>query len=128
MQKSTTTVSAKRKLDSFSALSASASAFHGALQLRMTGAKQNIAIESLTHVAKSIWRDTWTPSKEHERMIQSTQRKMLRLIIQTKRKYKKIEKQDIEPKEQKGIVDITVIVALLTTATAQSLKMTWTVK
>ena len=35
---------------------------------------------------------TWTPSREHERMIQSTQRKMLRLIIQTKRKYKKIEK------------------------------------
>ena len=50
---------------------------------------------------------TWTPSKEHERMIQSTQRKMLRLIIQTKRKYKKIEKQDIEPKDEKGIVDKT---------------------
>ena len=29
---------------------------------------------------------TWTLSKEHERMIQSTQRKMLRLIIRTKRK------------------------------------------
>ena len=27
---------------------------------------------------------TWTPTKEHERMIQSTQRKMFRLIIQTK--------------------------------------------
>ena len=37
---------------------------------------------------------TWTPSREHERMIQSTQRKMVRLIIQTKRKYKK--KQVIE--------------------------------
>ena len=35
---------------------------------------------------------TWTPSREHERMIQSTQRKMLRLVIKTKRKYKKIEK------------------------------------
>ena len=35
---------------------------------------------------------TWTPNKEHERMIQSTQRKMLRFIIQTGRKYKKIEK------------------------------------
>ena len=34
---------------------------------------------------------TWTPNKEHERMIQSTQRKMLRLINQTKRKYKEIE-------------------------------------
>ena len=32
---------------------------------------------------------------------------MLRLIIQTKRKYKKIEKQDIEPKEENGNVDIT---------------------
>ena len=40
-------------------------------------------------------------------MIQSTQRKMLRLIIQTKRKYKKIEKQDIEHKDEKGIVDKT---------------------
>ena len=50
---------------------------------------------------------TWTPNKDHERMIQSTQRKMLRLIIQTKRKYKKIEKQDIEPKDEKGIVDKT---------------------
>ena len=35
-----------------------------------------------------------------------TQRKMLRLIIQT-RKYKKIEKQDIVPKEQNGKVDLT---------------------
>ena len=34
---------------------------------------------------------------------------MLRLIIQTERKYKKIEKQDIEPKEEKGNVDITEI-------------------
>ena len=50
---------------------------------------------------------TWTLSKEHERMIQSTQRKILRLIIQTKRKYKKIEKQDIEPKVEKGIVENT---------------------
>ena len=52
---------------------------------------------------------TWTPSKEHERMIQSTQRKMLRLIIQTKRKDKKIEKQDIGHKKEKGHVDITEI-------------------
>ena len=50
---------------------------------------------------------TWAPNKEHERMIQSTQRKMLRLIIQTKRKYKKIEKQDTGPKEENGKVDIT---------------------
>ena len=39
-------------------------------------------------------------------MIQSTQREMLRLIIQTKRKYKKIEKQDIGPKEENGEIDI----------------------
>ena len=32
---------------------------------------------------------TWAPNKEHERMIQSTQRMMLRLIIQTKRKLQK---------------------------------------
>ena len=32
---------------------------------------------------------------------------MLRLIIRTKRKYKKIEKQDIEPKDEKGIADKT---------------------
>ena len=32
---------------------------------------------------------TWTPPEEHERMIRSTQRKMLRFIVQTKRKYKK---------------------------------------
>ena len=38
---------------------------------------------------------TWSPSREHERMIQSTQRKMLRLIIQTKRKYKKIERKKV---------------------------------
>ena len=50
---------------------------------------------------------TWTPSREHERMIQSTQRKMLRLIIPTKRKYKKIEKQVIEHKDEEGIADKT---------------------
>ena len=50
---------------------------------------------------------TWTLSKEHERMIQPMQRKMPRLIIQTKRKHKKIEKQDIEPKDEKGIVEKT---------------------
>ena len=43
---------------------------------------------------------TWAPNKEHERMIQSTQRKVLRLIIQTKRKYKKIEKQVIGTNEE----------------------------
>ena len=31
----------------------------------------------------------WTLSKEHERMIRSTKRKMLRFIVQTKRKYQK---------------------------------------
>ena len=50
---------------------------------------------------------TWSPSREHERMIQSTQRKMLRLIIQTKRKYKKIEKQVIEHTVDEGNDDKT---------------------
>ena len=60
-------------------------------------------------VSPTIWyaAGTWAPNKEHERMIQSTQRKMLRLIVQTKRKHKKIEKQDIEPREENGKVDIT---------------------
>ena len=49
---------------------------------------------------------TWAPNKEHERMIQSTQRKMLRLIIQTKSEYKKIEKQDIGTKEENEEIDI----------------------
>ena len=50
---------------------------------------------------------TWTPSREHERMIQSTQRKMLRLIIETKRNYKKIEKHVMEHKDEEGIADKT---------------------
>ena len=45
---------------------------------------------------------TWTPSRDHERIIQSTQHKMLRLIIQTKRKYKKIEKRVKEHKVEEG--------------------------
>ena len=49
---------------------------------------------------------TWAPNKEHERMIQSTQRKMLRHIIQTERKYKKIEKQDIGTKDENEELDI----------------------
>ena len=51
--------------------------------------------------------NTGTKQKEHERMTQATQRKMLRLIIQTRRKYKKIAKQDIEPIDDKGIVEKT---------------------
>ena len=49
---------------------------------------------------------TWTPNQEHERMIQSTKRKMLRLIIQTKRRYKKIEKQEIKTSEEIEETDI----------------------
>ena len=53
----------------------------------------------------------WTVSREHERMIRSAQRKMLRLIVQTKRKYKKRTqgskeekelKKDKEPENEKG--------------------------
>ena len=52
---------------------------------------------------------TWTPNKEHEKMIQSTQRKMLRLIILTKRKYKTIEKQDIGTNEEIEEIDINEV-------------------
>ena len=46
---------------------------------------------------------TWTLSKEHERMIQSTQRKMLRLIIQIKRKYKKKTQDKNEENVKEGV-------------------------
>ena len=48
---------------------------------------------------------TWAPSKEHERMIQSAQRKMLRLIIQTKRRYKKIVKLKVKTSEDLNNID-----------------------
>ena len=68
---------------------------------------------------------TWIPNKDHERMIQSTQGKMLRLIIQTRRKYKKSEKS-IEPKEENGKVDITEMCS--TDDESGDDQMTWTVK
>ena len=49
---------------------------------------------------------TWTPTKEHERMIQSTQRKILRLVIQTKRRYKKIVQRKDETDEKGGNEDL----------------------
>ena len=48
---------------------------------------------------------TWTPTKEHERMMQSTQRNMLRLIIQTKRRYKKIVKHKVKTSEDLNDID-----------------------
>ena len=48
---------------------------------------------------------TCAPTKEHERMIQSTQRKMLRLIIQTKRRYKKIVKHKVKTSEDVDNID-----------------------
>ena len=45
---------------------------------------------------------------------------------QTKRKYKKIEKQNIEPKEENGKADIPMTKVEM--IRAQSLRMTWTVK
>ena len=73
---------------------------------------------------------TWSPSREHERMIQSTQRKMLRLIIQTKRKYKKIErKKSSNTRLKKKMMTKQKTVALMTKAAmirAPNLKMIWT--
>ena len=48
---------------------------------------------------------TWAPTKEHERMTQSAQRKMLRLIIQTRRRYKKIVKHKFKTSEDLNDVD-----------------------
>ena len=64
-------------------------------------------------------------------MIQSTQRKMLRLIIQTKRKYKKIEKQVIEHKVEEGNDDKTENCSIDDESgdvRVQNLKMMWTVE
>ena len=44
--------------------------------------------------------DTWTLTQKHEKMIKTAQRKMLRLIIQTKRKYKKKRKASSNKKEE----------------------------
>ena len=74
---------------------------------------------------------TWTPNKDHDRMIQSTQRKMLRLIIQTKRKHKKLKRNIWSPKKKRKMLTSPKFVALMTKATmvrAQRLRMTWTVK
>ena len=46
---------------------------------------------------------TLTPSREHEKMTQSTQRKVLRLVVQTKRKYKKKIQSSNEEKGQGGL-------------------------
>ena len=43
----------------------------------------------------------WTLSKTHERMIKSAQRKMLRLIVQTKGRYKMKTKKDTTEKSAK---------------------------
>ena len=48
----------------------------------------------------------WTLSKEHERMIQSTQRKMLRLIIQTKRRFKKRLEAKMRTKRKRKWVNL----------------------
>ena len=43
---------------------------------------------------------TWTLTQKHEKMIRKVQRKMLRLIIQTKRRYKKKERTTNSKKEE----------------------------
>ena len=48
---------------------------------------------------------TLAPTQEHERMLQSAQRNMLRLIIQTKRRYKKIVKHKVKNSEDINDVD-----------------------
>ena len=48
---------------------------------------------------------TWAPTKEHERMLQSAKRKMLRLITPTKRRYKKIAKHKVKNSEDINDID-----------------------
>ena len=70
----------------------------GFVQQIQTRADVKIVLFTATDSAYSTWvitptlsyaSGTWTLSREHERMIRWTQRKMLRLIVQTKRKFKK---------------------------------------
>ena len=42
---------------------------------------------------------TWTTAKEHEKLLRTIQRRMLTLIVQTQRKYKKKNKEDLERKD-----------------------------
>ena len=76
---------------------------------------------------------TWTPTKEHERMTQSTQRKILRLIIQTKRRYKRIVKRkDISLmlflRNSSKIVSSSRLMTMLQSSTNQSTKAMNTMK
>ena len=42
---------------------------------------------------------TWTTAKEHEKLLRTIQRRMLTLIVQTQRNYKKKNKEDLERKD-----------------------------
>ena len=56
---------------------------------------------------------TWTLTQNHEKMIKTAQRKMLRLVVQTKRKYKPkkdtTSKKDEEPEMQKDKTTKTLL-------------------
>ena len=52
---------------------------------------------NLTHAS-----GTWTLSKEHDKLIRMTQRKMLRLIVQTLRKYKNKSEEKQRRKKTKS--------------------------
>ena len=56
-------------------------------------------------ITPTICYGTWTLTKEQERMIQSMQRKMLRLIKKTKRRYKKIVKHKVKNSEDINDID-----------------------
>ena len=70
---------------------------------------------------------TRTPNKDHERVIQSTQRKMLRLIIQTKGYAKRLRNKILSPKKKMEKLTSPKCVAPMTkveTVRAQRLRMT----
>ena len=100
--------------------------------LNMTKCRRTIRITLINRLVRH--RDVWvktgmtkTPQQEI-----GERRKMLRFIIQTKRKYKKIEKKKIlSPKKKRKMLTSPKFVALMTKVTmvrAQSLKMMWTAK
>ena len=67
---------------------------------------------------------TWATTKEHERLIRTTQRRMLRLIIQTERRYrsKKVEQEVIQDEERSMYTTNSVAPPLKATPSATQTK------
>ena len=59
-------------------------------------------LDSVVAPAMMYGAGTWTTTQEHEKMIRTTQRKVLWLIIQTRRKYKSKSSRSKDEKDVKN--------------------------